>query len=69
MDRSGPTRALRLLGALRALALYGARELRHRGWLSERGLEAIRRDLHLAGVPWPSQDEEWETTRRGGEFA
>ena len=51
VDRDGPTRALRLLGALRALTLYGARELLHRSWLSERGLEAIRRDLHLAGVP------------------
>ena len=61
--RYGPRRARSLLGALCMLALYGERELLRRGWISDRGLETMRRDLHLAGVPWPSPEEDGETAR------
>ena len=54
VDRYGPVRARHLLGALRVLALYGEDEVRRRGWIRRESLETIRRDLHLAGVPWPS---------------
>ncbi len=51
--RYGAQRARHLLGALRLLTLYGEGEVR-RGWIGDRGLEMVRRDLHLADVPWPS---------------
>jgi hypothetical protein len=54
VERYGPLRARTLFGALRMLTLFGEDEVRRRGWLSASGLETIRRDLHLAGVPWPS---------------
>ena len=61
--RYGAKRARNLLGALRMLTLYGEDEVRRRGWIGPVGLEMIRRDLHLAGVPWPSPGEERETAR------
>ena len=63
VDRYGPVRARHLVGALCMLTLYGEDEVRHRRWVSRDGLEAIRRDLHLAGVPWPSPGVEQETTQ------
>ncbi len=64
--RYGARRARNLLGALRLLTLYGEDEVRRRDWISRESMETIRRDLHLAGVPWPSPGEEWEITQRGG---
>ena len=49
--RYGAQRARNLLGALRMPALYGEGEVRRRHWIGRTGLEMIRRDLHLAGVP------------------
>ena len=63
VDRYGPVRARHLLGALRLLTLYEEGEVRRRGWISREGLEAMRRDLHLADVPWPSPGVEQETTQ------
>ena len=54
VDRYGPVRARHLLGVVRMLTLYSEDEVRRRGWISPEGLKAIRRDLQLAGVPWPS---------------
>ncbi len=65
VGRYGPRRARNLLGALRLLTLYGEGEVRRRGWIGDRGLEAIRRDLHLAGVPWPSPGGERGVMRQG----
>ncbi len=45
VERYGPVRARHLLGALRVLTLYDEREL-------------LRRERHLAGVPWPSPGDE-----------
>ena len=64
--RYGAKRARHLLGALRLLTLYGEEEALLWGWISREGLKTIRRDLHLAGVPWPSPDEDPEATPRGG---
>ena len=64
--RYGPARARHLLGALRMLALFGEEEVRRRRWIGRTGLEMIRRDLHLAGVPWPSPEKDGETTERRG---
>ena len=61
--RYGPQRARNLLGALRMLTLYGEDEVRRRRWIARTGMEMIRRDLHLAGVPWPSPGEERESTQ------
>ena len=65
VERYGPTRARHLLGALRVLALYGEHELLRRRWITRTGLEFIRRDLRLAGVPWPSPGEDREAARAG----
>jgi hypothetical protein len=65
VDRYGPVRARHLLGALRVLALYGEKEVRRRNWISVQGMKALRRDLRLAGVPWPSPGEDREATRAG----
>ena len=54
VDRYGLLRVRHLLGALRVLALYDERELLRRRWMSRTALALRRRDLHLAGVPWPS---------------
>ncbi len=62
--RYGVRRARNLLGALRMLTLYGEDEVRRRGWISRESLASIRRDLRLAGVPWPSPGEDRETTQR-----
>ena len=53
VDRYGPVRARHLVGALRAMALYGEHELLRRRWMTCTGLALIRRNLHPAGVPWP----------------
>ncbi len=63
VERYGAQRARNLLGALRLLTLYGEDEVRRRS-ISHTGLEMIRRDLHLAGVPWPSPEKEGETAER-----
>ena len=62
VDRYGPVRARHLVGALRVLSLYGEQELLRRRWITREGLESVRRDLHLAGVPWPASGDD-----RGGE--
>ena len=62
--RYGAKRARNLLGALRMLMLYGEDEVRRRRWIGPKGLEMIRRDLHLAGVPWPAPAEDRETTEQ-----
>ena len=64
VERYGPLRARTLFGALRMLTLFGEDEARRRGWISAQGLETVRRDLHLAGVPWPSPGDEREPDSR-----
>ena len=54
VERYGPVRARHLLGTLRVLALYDERELLRRRWMTRTALALLRRDLHLAGVPWSS---------------
>ena len=63
--RYGAKRARHLLGALRVLTLYGEEEALLWGWISREGLKTIRRDLHLAGVPWPSPGGEREAMPEG----
>ena len=57
-DRARRTRYF--LGALRLLARSGESKVRRWGLSSPGGLEIIQRDLHLAGVPWPSSGEQGE---------
>ena len=66
VERYGAQRARNLLGAWRMLVLYGEGELLRRRWIGRTGLEMTRRDLHLAGVPWPAPSEGPETTPGGG---
>ncbi len=65
VDRYRPVRARHLLGALRVLALYGEDEVRRRGLIGPETLKAIRRDLHLAGVPWSSPGADQQATQAG----
>ncbi len=65
VGRYGPVRARHLLGAWRVLALYGEHDLLRRRWMTRTSLELIRRDLHLAGVPWPSPGGEGEAAGAG----
>ncbi len=58
VERYGAQRARNLLGAWRMLVLYGEGEMLRRRWVGRTGLAMIRRDLHLAGVPWPSPGDE-----------
>jgi hypothetical protein len=58
VERYGAQRARHLIGALRLLALFGEAEVRRRGWVSASGMAALRRDLDLAGIPWPSPGDE-----------
>ena len=60
MSTFGAQRGRHLVGVLRLLALYGEAEVRRRGWISREGLAMVRRDLRLAGVPWPAPGEDRE---------
>ena len=60
-----PHQARHLLGTVRMLILYGEEAVVRRGWISREGLKTIRRDLHLAGVPWPLTGDDREAARAG----
>ena len=58
MARFAAKHGRHLVGTLRLVTLYGEGAVLRRGWISPDGLRRIRRDLRLAGVPWPSPGDE-----------
>jgi len=65
VDRYGPVRARHLLGGLRVLTPYDERDLLRRRWMTRTALDPLRRDLRLAGVPWPLPGEDREAAHAG----